>query len=155
MRGFARALGILLAISLIAMPLRADQSVSMKRAVAAPQYDVSKEVTLEGTVESLVKKPAPGTLAGVHLIVSTQKGTVDAHIGNLVTSGRSAASFAPGQAVKLVGMMIEVGHQDVLIVRTIQTGGRTITVRSDHGFLVPPGSRAAQIAEGSSTGGGR
>lgn len=143
-----------LAIALLAAPLYADDSVAPKRTVIASKYDLSKEVTLEGTVQSLVRKPAPGTIMGAHLIVSTAQGTVDAHIGNYVVAGRYATSFASGQAVKLVGIMTEFNHQNVFVVRTIQTEDRTITVRSDHGFLVYPGAKA-RLTGVSSTGGAR
>lgn len=143
-----------LAIALLAAPLYADDSVAPKRTVIASKYDLSKEVTLEGTVQSLVRKPAPGTIMGAHLIVSTAQGTVDAHIGNYVVTGRYATSFASGQAVKLVGIMTEFNHQNVFVVRTIQTEDRTITVRSDHGFLVYPGAKA-RLTGVSSTGGAR
>jgi hypothetical protein len=140
-----------LSISLLAMPLGANQ---LKRTVVTPQYDVSKEITLEGTVENLVKNPAPGMILGAHLLVSTTEGMVDAHIGNYVISGPHAASFASGQAVKLVGVMIEANGHSVLIVRTIETENHTIVVRNEHGFLVFPGSRPSLQAV-SSTGGAR
>jgi hypothetical protein len=153
MRKIAGGLCLLttLAIVLLAAPVGANESAPFRRTVIAPKYDMAKEITLEGTIETLIRTPAPGSIIGAHLIVSTAQGTVDAHIGNYVVSGPHAASFASGQAVKLVGVMIEFNHQNVLIVRTIQTENRTITVRSEHGFLVFPGSRAAV----SSTGGAR
>jgi hypothetical protein len=155
MRNIAGGLCLLtaLAISLLAAPLDADDSVAPVRTVIAPNYDVSKEITLEGTVQNLVKKPAPGMIPGAHLIVSTGQGTVDAHIGNHVLAD-PAASFGSGQAVKLVGVMMEVNHQSVFIVRTIQTEKRTIVVRNDHGFLMFPGSKTS-LAAASSTGGAR
>jgi hypothetical protein len=138
-----------LAVALLAAPLVADESAAPKRAVIASKYDVSKEITVEGTVKSLVTKPVPGTLMGAHLMVSTAQGTVDAHIGDYVVTGRYPTSFASGQAVKLVGMMAEFNHQNVLLVRTIQTGNRTITVRSEHGFL------SYHLTRASLTGGAR
>jgi hypothetical protein len=126
----------------------------MKRTVIASKYNLTKEVTLTGTVQSLVRKPAPGTVMGAHLMVSTAQGTVDAHIGNLVLAGRSPVSFAPGQSVRLVGLMTTINHQDIFLVRTIQTENRTITIRSEHGFLVAPGARTRLTAV-SSTGGAR
>jgi hypothetical protein len=141
-----------LAISLLAVPLGADESAAPKRTVIASKYDVSKEVTIEGTVETLVTKPAPGMMVGAHLIVSTPQGTVDAHIGNRVITGPNAASFASGQAVKLVGIMSEFNKQNVFIVRTIETENRTIAVRNEHGFLVPPGSRVNQASVSSAGG---
>lgn len=143
-----------LAISLLAAPIYADQAVALKRTVTAGWYDVRKEVTLEGTVQSLVKSSAPTGFPGEHLMISTAQGTVDASIGRYLVAGRYAVPFNPGQSVKLVGMMIEVNHHSVFAVRTLQTGDRTITVRSEHGFLVYPGGRA-HVTSASSTGGAR
>ncbi|HXW62993.1 MAG TPA: hypothetical protein VEJ45_10355 [Candidatus Acidoferrales bacterium] len=150
MRKIAGAMCLLatLAISLLAVPLDADESAAPKRTVIASKYDVSKEVTIEGTVQALVTKPTPGMMVGAHLVVSTPQGTVYAHIGNRVITGPSAASFASGQAVKLVGVVTELNQQKVILVRTIETENRTITVRNEHGFLVSP-----SVSE--TTGGGR
>lgn len=154
MRKIAGGLCLLatLAVSLLAAPLYANESVAPKRTVIASRYDVNKEITVQGTVQSLVKNPAPGTIMGAHLKVSTANGTVDAHIGNFVLAGQARMSFAPGQAVKLVGLMTTINHQSVLLVRTIQTQNRTITVRSDHGFLMNPHART-RVATVSAAGG--
>jgi hypothetical protein len=143
-----------LAISLFAAPLYANESVAPKRTVIPSKYDLTKEVTLTGTVESLVKKPAPGTLMGAHLMVSTTKGTVDAHIGNFVIAGRNPTSFVSGESIKLTGIMTTFNRQNLFLVRTLQMGDRTITIRSEHGFLVAPAS-AARFTGNSSTGAAR
>ncbi len=154
-----KSLGVLcllatLAISLLATPLYANESVAPKRTVTASKYDISKEVTLEGSVQTLVRKATPGALTGAHLMVSTAQGTVDVHIGNHLFAGRSSMSFTSGQSVKLVGVMTEFNHKNLFLVRTIQTGGRTIMVRNENGFLMSP-AQAARLAGNSSTGGAR
>jgi hypothetical protein len=143
-----------LAISLLAVPLHANEAVAPKRTVIASRYDLAKEVTLQGTVESLVRNAGPGALVGAHLMVSTAQGTVDAHIGNYILSGKEQMSFAPGQSVKLVGLMTTINEKNVFLARTIQTENRTVTVRSDHGFLMFPGART-RLTGVSSTGGAR
>ncbi|MDR3722696.1 MAG: hypothetical protein P4L00_13950, partial [Candidatus Acidoferrales bacterium] len=92
-----------LAISLLAAPVYANESVTLKRTVIASKYDVSKEVTLEGTVQDVVMKPAAGSIIGAHLMIATAQGAVDAHVGNLIFSGKDGVSFSSGQAVKLTG----------------------------------------------------
>jgi hypothetical protein len=143
-----------LAISLLAAPIYADQAVALKRNLNSGWYDVRKEVTLQGTVESVVKNSAVTSFVGAHLMVSTAQGTVDASIGNHLVAGRYAMEFTPGQSVKLTGMMIEVNHHSVFAVRTLQTGDRTVTVRSQHGFLVSPAAKT-RLTGVSSTGGAR
>jgi hypothetical protein len=143
-----------LVISLLAVSVYANESVAPKRTVVASNYDLKREVTLQGTIQSLVAKPAPGSLMGAHLMVSTAQGTVDAHIGNHVLGGKRPASFASGQSVKLVGIMTTFGGQNVFLVRTIQMGNSTITVRNERGFFVSP-SANARLMTSSSTGGAR
>jgi hypothetical protein len=62
--------------------------------------------------------------------------------------------FTSGESVKLTGMVVTINDKQVLLVRTIQMGDRTITVRNEHGFLVYPGAKARLTAV-SSTGGAR
>jgi hypothetical protein len=143
-----------LAVSLLAAPIYADQAVALKRNLNSGWYDVRKEVTLQGTVQSLVTGGPVTSFVGAHLMVSTAQGLVDASIGSYLTAGRDAMQFAPGQSVKLTGMMIEVNHRNVLAVRILQLGDRTVTIRSEHGFVVMPGART-RLTGVSSTGGAR
>jgi hypothetical protein len=128
---------------LIAAPLFANnRSTHPKRTVRASRYNMAKEVTLQGTIQSVVRKPSAGRMFGAHLMVTTSQGTVDAEIGRFLLRGPDAVSFSPGQQVKLVGIMTTINHRNVLMTRLIETGGQTITVRNEHGF---PISRAARL----------
>ncbi len=131
-----------LLLSSSAAPLSADESVAKKRVAHPSRYDATKEVTLEGTVESLVTKPVPGKMLGGHLMVSTSKGTVDGQIGGFVLRGSHAFTANPGEKVKITGVMTEFHGQQAFLVRSIQTPDRTVVVRDAHGFFVLPGARA-------------
>ena len=142
-----------LVITSLAAPLSAANK-PLKRTITAPTYEASKEVTMEGTIQSVVKKPTPGSMLGTHLLVSTSKGTIDAHIGEFVLRGSHAYSPAVGQSVKLVGVPATVNHKNVFLARTIQTGNRTVNVRTTRGFLIVPGVKG-RMAKTSTTGGAR
>jgi hypothetical protein len=129
-----------LVVSSLAAPLFAGNAKAFKRTVLAPRYEASKEVTLEGTIQGLVRKPAPGTMMGAHLTVSTSKGTIDAHIGDFILRGSHAYAPAAGQSVKLVGVMTTINNKSVFLTRTVETGNRTIQVRNDRGYLILPGT---------------
>jgi hypothetical protein len=141
-------------MSLLAVPLHADEATAQKRTVIAPRYDSTKEITLDGTVQSPVTTPTPGRMSGAHLMVSTSTGTVDANIGIFVRSGPHAMALASGQAIKLVGVMTTVNDKSVFLTREIQTENATIEVRNEHGFLITPGVKG-RLAGVSSTGGAR
>jgi hypothetical protein len=135
-------------VSAFAAPLHADTTTKkpFKRAVTAPLYDVAKEVTLEGTIQSVVKKPTSGMMLGAHLMVSTPKGVVDAHIGGFVLKGQHPYAPAAGESVKILGVMATINHKQVFLTRTIDTGGRTIQVRTEHGFLITPGAHGRMLS---------
>jgi DNA/RNA endonuclease YhcR with UshA esterase domain len=132
----------LLAVLLLcssAAPVSADESVAKKRVAHPSRYEAGKEVTLEGTVESLTTKPVAGKMMGGHLMVATSKGTVDGQIGGFVLRGSHAFTATPGEKVKITGVMTTFHGQQAFLVRSIQTPDRTVVVRDAHGFFVLPG----------------
>jgi DNA/RNA endonuclease YhcR with UshA esterase domain len=140
-------------VTLPAVLLAANET-SPRRVAHTPRYDAAKEVTLEGTVESLVTKPAPGKVLGGHLMVSTAKGTVDGQIGAFVLRGSHAFTATPGEKVKITGVMTTFHGQQAFLVRTIEIPDRTVVVRDAHGFFVfPEGHRP--VLQTSSLGGAR
>jgi len=142
----------LLAFSAVAASAASDPVTTPKRDVVPSRYDASKEVTIEGTVQNVVKNPARGMLLGEHLILSTSKGTIDAHVGDFIIRGPHAVSFTSGQAIKVVGAMSTINKHQVFLVRTVDLGSRTIQVRTPKGFLIVPGTKGrivqAQAKEG-------
>jgi hypothetical protein len=120
----------------LAAPAGAQTAAAVNAARPAT-YDASKEVTITGTVSNVVTKPGAGMIAGGHLIVSTAKGSVDAHVGRRLT-GTNAIAVKSGDSVKLVGVMASENHSEVFLVRTAETGGHTYTIRSEKGFLITP-----------------
>jgi DNA/RNA endonuclease YhcR with UshA esterase domain len=143
-----------LLLSSSAAPVSADESVAKKRVAHPSRYDANKEVTLEGTVESLTTKPVTGKMLGGHLMVATPKGTVDGQIGGYVLRGSHAFTATPGEKVKITGVMTSFHGQQAFLVRSIQTPERTVVVRDAHGFFVFPGA-AAHVTRTSTQGGAR
>jgi hypothetical protein len=142
-----------LVITSLAAPLFAGKT-PVKRTLQAPAYEVSKEVTMEGKIQGIVKKPTAGSMLGTHLMVSTSKGTIDAHIGEFVVRGSHAYAPAVGQSVKLVGVPATINHKNVFLTRTIETGNRTVNVRTTRGFLIVPGVKGRMVKT-TTTGGAR
>src|SRR5579862_8444838 len=118
--------GLLFAI--LVVPLNAEDSDS--------RYDVSKEVTLTGTVSSVLHKPAPGMIWGSHLIVETVSGRLDASLGRFGLEGKGALSVTPGQQIELTGVMKTVRNKEVFVVRSVKANGKIHTMRNEHGIEV-------------------
>ena len=130
--------GLLFAILLV--PLKADDAHS--------RYDVSKEVTLSGTVSSVLQKPAPGMIWGSHLMVETVFGRLDASLGRFGLAGTGALSVTPGQQIELTGVVKTVRDNVVFVVRKVRAGGETYTIRNQHGIEVSPLTRERAAEKG-------
>jgi hypothetical protein len=147
MRKFTGGVYLLLiaALVLMAAPLFANntnhRSRLPQRTVRASGYNIAKEVTLDGTVQSVDRKANSRMMLGARLTVATAQGTVEADIGRFLLRGPHAVSFSAGQQVRLVGMMTTINRGNVLLTRVIETRGQTITVRNEQGFLVSPAAK--------------
>jgi hypothetical protein len=130
--------GLLFAI--LVVPLNAADSDS--------RYDVSKEVTLSGTVSSVLHKAAPGMTWGSHLIVETASGRLDASLGRFGLEGKGALSVTPGQQIELTGVMKTVRDKEVFVVRRVKANGKTYTMRNEHGIDVSPQTRERAADKG-------
>ncbi|MGA8500948.1 MAG: hypothetical protein WB683_05325 [Candidatus Sulfotelmatobacter sp.] len=120
--------GLLFAI--LAVPLGAQPVPK-----AQPYYDIAKEVTLSGTVSSVVTK-------GAYLMLMTSSGTVDASLGRWGLMGKGALHVAAGQQVAVTGVMKTYRDKQVFIARTVKVGSQVYTMRNEHGIPVSPQSRA-------------
>jgi hypothetical protein len=134
-----------------------SQAATATKKIVTPmyQYDAAKEVTLKGTISSVVKKPTGGMLVGEHLMLATSSGTVDAHIGSFLARDKRLNTLAQGQSVSAVGVKMNLKGKEVFIVRTIETDGQTLTVRNQHGVFVGPGSSKTAAKANTSVGGWR
>ena len=129
-----------LLFTILVVPLNAADSDSW--------YDVSKEVTLSGTVSSVLHKPAPGMIWGSHLMVETVSGGLDASLGRFGLEGEGGLSVTPGQQIELTGVMKTVRDKEVFVVGSVRANGKTYTMRNEHGVEVSPQARERAAEKG-------
>jgi hypothetical protein len=108
----------------------------------APYYDISKEVTLAGTVSSVITKFTPGMISGSHLMLVTGRGDVDASLGRWGLEGKGALKVTAGQQVEATGVMKTLKDREVFVVRVVKMGSHVYTMRNVHGIAVSPQGRA-------------
>lgn len=152
----SEGLALAATIALLAMALAGPangQTVAQAKAAAAPKYDIAREVTIEGTVASVVTEPSPGMLVGAHAILTTPTGDVDAHLGNYAMRGARALLLASGERAKMVGVMTTINGRAVLLVRTAQTSRGLYTIRNKRGFLIRSASASATRSTKAADGG--
>jgi hypothetical protein len=112
------------------------QAAHLTKSAGAPRYDARREAVVEGTVASVVTKPAPGMPSGARLLLDTPAGKIVAHLGDYALRGPNAVTLAPGDRVKVVGVMSLVGGHRLFLVRRLQSGLSVYRIRNEHGFLV-------------------
>jgi hypothetical protein len=108
-----------------------------------PAYDKAHEITLNGMVQEVVTKHIAGSPFGMHLMVAGPEGMVDAHVGPYLSKDVQEALHA-GLPLQIVGAVEEHNGKSFLLARQLIFGGRTVTVRSENGFLVR--ARASRVA---------
>jgi hypothetical protein len=107
-----------------------------------PRYDTSTELTLRGTIEE-VREVADATrgrsATGLHLVVKTEKETIEVHLGPATFIAEQKMSLNQGDAVEIVGSRVKLAAGDAVIAREIRKGTQTVTLRDDKG--IPKWSR--------------
>ncbi len=107
----------------------------------SPYYNISKEVTLTGTVLSVLRAPSKRMIGSPHILLSTSSGEVDASLGRWGLQGKGALSVTPGQKVEVTGVMKTLLGNPVFVVRTATVQGHIYQLRNVYGIPVSPQSR--------------
>lgn len=134
---------VILAVSVV--PLTAQASGDSRLA-----YNMKNEIKITGVVSSVMDKPERGMMFGSHLLVNTAAGTLDVSLGRWALTGKSAARVGVGQQVEVTGVLKTLNHRQVFLARTINTGGKTYSLRNEHGIPVSP--QASERAQGAQKG---
>jgi len=127
----ASLLFAILVVPLMAQPMHESPS----------SYDIRKEVTLKGTVSSVLHKPTDGMTSGSHLLLSTGYGKVDAALGKWALVGKGHLSVSIGDEVEVAGVVKTYKGNEVFVVRTVKSGGQVYTIRDQRGAVIPPQAR--------------
>jgi hypothetical protein len=143
-----------LALCLFATPIHAQTAEGTPKFTSPSKYDVAKEVTLTGTVSSVMRTTTSGMqmLGGSHLILETSSGEIDASLGAYAMKAEGALSVAPGQQVQVTGVMKMIRDQQVFVTRLVQVNGRSYKIRNEHGFVLSPQSHKG-VAKAEAKGG--
>jgi len=68
-------------------PVQAQTTEIATKAARPFSYNFTEEITLTGTVPSVLTKATPGTIVGSHLLLATLSGLVDASLGRFGLRG--------------------------------------------------------------------
>jgi len=112
-------------------------------------YNISQELTLKGTVSSVLSTAAWGMIPGSHLLLMTPSGSLDVSLGSFGLRGSGALRVTAGEAVEVVGEMKTFQEKQFFLARAVKLGNRIYPIRNEHGIPVSPQgrARASQKAE--------
>jgi len=100
-------------------------------------YDPKTIETIVGTVEKVDKMtPGKGMSYGVHLIMKTEKETIDVHLGPGWYIENQDVKLTPGDKVEIKGSRITFQGKPVIIAAEVKKGEETLKLRDESGFPV-------------------
>ncbi len=97
-------------------------------------YNASTETTITGTVAEVQQTTGRRGWAGTHLLLNTEAGKVEVHVGPSTYLAEHQFSFAQGNQVEVVGSRVNLQGSDALIARQIKKDGKTLPLRDEHGL---------------------
>ena len=95
----------------------------------------SSDVAVTAIIQEVVSNRASGIPAGLHLMLGTPQGVLDASVGPYLAPNIQQALSA-GQPVQVIGQVKTVHDQKYLLVRHLFLSGKDVVIRNDNGSLV-------------------
>lgn len=105
-------------------------------------YNPATETTVKGTVEEVRRVSGPrGGPGGTHLILKTDKETLEVRLGPTTFLEKEKFTFAKGDQIEVTGSKVKIEGADALIAREVKKGGKTLTLRDAQGVPAWSGGR--------------
>jgi hypothetical protein len=105
-------------------------------------YDTKTVETISGVVEKVEKlTPMRGMSYGVHLLVKTEKETIDVHLGPDWYIDNQDVKIVPGDKVEVTGSRITFRSRPAIIAAEVKKGDEVLRLRDPNGVPVWAGWR--------------
>jgi hypothetical protein len=100
---------------------------------SGPKYDPQTEAKIKGTIEE-VKLPPKGSEKEIaHLVVKTDKDTIDVYLCPKSFFDDMGMTFAKGDEITLTGSKIKQDDADLVLVKEVVKGTDTFVLRDAKG----------------------
>jgi DNA/RNA endonuclease YhcR with UshA esterase domain len=123
----------------LTMDATAQSSVTSQPATSFIGWDTSKpkssDVAVTAIIQQVVPNHASGIPAGLHVMLGTPQGVLDASVGPYLEPDIQQTLIA-GKQVQVFGQVKTIHEQSYLLVRQLVVDGKVIAVRNDHGSLI-------------------
>ena len=122
--------------SLLAIVLGAGAYLALgqARGPGSPMYDPKTETTVTGVVQEVKEIPGRGRGTGTHLVVKTESGVNEVHLGPSWYLKQQNCQFKKDDQVEILGSKVKFEGADVLIARQMKSGDKTWTLRDAQGI---------------------
>ena len=107
----------------------------------ARNYNPATETTVKGVVDQVQEVSGRRGWNGTHLMLKTEAGTVDVHVGPSSYVAAQGFSFSQGDQVQVLGSKVKLAGGEALIAREIKRGEKTLVLRDANGMPQWAGGR--------------
>ena len=98
-------------------------------------YDPKTVETISGVVEKIEKiTPMKGMSYGVHVLVKTEKETIDIHLGPGWYIENQDVKIMSGDKVEVTGSRITFQDKPAIIAAEVKKGDEILKLRDENGF---------------------
>ncbi len=104
------------------------------RGPGMPRYDKATETTLRGTVQEVQSHQGRMGGTGTHLLLKTETGLVDVHVGPTNWLADKKYTFANGDALQVLGSKVTIDGKDAFLAREITKGEAKMVLRNENGI---------------------
>ncbi|MCC6362395.1 MAG: hypothetical protein IT165_02665 [Bryobacterales bacterium] len=108
------------------------------------RYDPATEVTVTGKITEVKKVEHRGMMTGLHVMLETEKGTLDVHLGPAPFLEKSKMTFEKGEEMEVTGSKTKYDGSDAIIAREVKKAGQVLTLRDSQG--IPKWSRGRRTS---------
>jgi hypothetical protein len=133
---------LLIAIAISTLSIASALAQSGMGQGAGRMYNPATETTVKGAVEEVRQVSGPrGGPGGTHLILKTDKETLEVRLGPTTFLEKEKFTFARGDQIEVTGSKVKIGGADALIAREVKKDGKTLTLRDAQGVPAWSGGR--------------
>lgn len=129
-------------VTLLAVPMLFAQMGPGGKGRGARHYDPATVTTVKGTVEEVTQPTGKMGRMGTHLMLKSEQGTFDVHVGPSSYIASQQFTFAKGDTIEVVGSKVKMNGTEALLARQITKEGKMLSLRNEQGF--PLWSRGAR-----------
>jgi hypothetical protein len=124
---------------------RAQSATTESRNVAPLFYNNAQEITIAGTVHSIVRKATAPLIPGAHVTITTLSGSVDVSLGISALEGAGAPALTQGEQIEVTGINKTLSGSPIFLARTVTFNGTVYEIRNRHGVPISPLARQRSL----------